>query len=222
MDNNRFIFNFNNPTDTYDYDKLINIENKKSHQLSEEEIDYLLNWINYRISEYLAADDIEYSLKCIYVAELISGLLDRLKIYNNVYFIGSIIGENINFHAITLVNFDYNKDKLYVIDPTFRQFLVKEKCLCDFYPGYFLTQTKEGIEFGENLLNHGFFKLNESNLKIYFDSLIKFKNTHRNIEIETGIKSGKEYYLDLLNAYEHEEIDNIKSFDRLPSEMTRK
>ena len=159
-----------------------------------------------------------------------------------------LYGKNIGVrHAVALVNIpiidNKNNTKLYKfqLDPTFRQFCLKENCNIDIFsdeerefvspdPGYFMMQdtlTKLGVEpelaqksenLAKEIIRNGYFLLNEESAKLYGDAFVRaserleFQNTKINM---TG--------LDYIKNFENNPSLIIKMVDeeykKLPSEI---
>lgn len=238
MDNDIFIFKSDNNNRLFNYDYLNELLLKMRHGLSEKQTIYLLKWIVSRIKHFLDKKDnvITPTYKCLcgYAADLAVSLLSYLKINCHEYNIRKMINYPINIHAITLVKFPGidNHDVEYIIDPTFRQFLIKEECTPPHYkffdnnscmtvggyPGYYLSLTKDGTEFGTKLLNDGFFKSTEDNWKLYGDAFMQYRNytTFSGYHTEE-LLSGFEYYNRIFEC-EHK-AENYTDIKKLPSEL---
>ena len=241
MDNDAFIFNLSNETNNFDYEFINEILMKKKNGLSNEEAVYLLKWVVSRIQSFLNEYDYAgiptYESLCVYAADLAFSLLSYLNIYNRVYNIKKMMNYPIDVHALTLVRFpgEDGRDIEYVIDPTFRQFLIKEKC-CEphyillhrdtymrvgGYPGYYLSLTDEGIMFGTSLLNNGFFKSTEENWKIYGDAFMQYRNNivYSDTNCFKYLLSGFEYYQSIFEC-EHN-AQNYTEIRKLPLELKK-
>ena len=232
----KYIFELNNQKTELDYNYLCNIEQKiNKHELTEKEQLYLLKWIISRIQEFLQSDDQTYSFLCGEAADLASLLLKSINIDYFKINIKEILKEKLNVHAITILDFhSKNMESKYILDPTFRQFLVKEECIYETlklpnsyklgtYPGYFLSLTEEKIEFATSLLNNGFFKLTNENLKIYFDSFMMYKNDYWQRKLDYDIRSGEEYYHEIYRCTKHKIIYTSNNEIKLtPSQLVKK
>ena len=233
---NRYIFELKEQQKNFDYNYLCNIEQQiKKHELTEKAQLYLLKWIITRIQEFLPSDDPTYSLLCGEAANLAASLLKLLNIDHFQINIKEILKEKLNIHAITILDFhSKNVESKYILDPTFRQFLVKEECIYETlkttnsyklgtYPGYFLSLTKEGIGFATSLLNNGYFKITNENLKLYFDSFIMYKNDYWGRRLDYGIRSGEEYFYELYRCTKdkNKPISN-NGINLTPSQLIKK
>lgn len=211
--NNKFIFELNTEPILYDYNYLSTIEDKLYNSyLTEKEVLYLLKWIVYRSKLFLNTKDDTYKYLCIDAAVLVSALLESLKIKHHTFNMMNVIHSTYNIHELTLAIFQIdNIEKKYIIDPTFRQFLVKDKCIPNIieksyyteitynrklppYPGYFLNKTSEGKQLGIKLLNDGFFELTEPNMKLYSDAFMKYNGIYIS---DLFLQSGDEYIRDI-------------------------
>lgn len=232
----KYIFELKEQQKNFDYNYLCNIEQRiNKHELTEKEQLYLLKWIISRIQKYLPSDDLTYSLLCGEAADLASLLLKSLNIDYFQINIKEILKEKLNVHAITILDFNSkNIESKYILDPTFRQFLVKEECIYETlkttnsyklgtYPGYFLSLTKEGTKFATSLLNNGFFKLTNENLKIYFDSFMMYRNDYWQRRLDYDIRSGHEYCHELYRCTKHKNIYTLNEEIKLtPSQLVKK
>ena len=232
---NKYIFELKNQKTEFDYNYLCDIEQKiNKHELNEKEQLYLLKWIISRIQKFLPTNDPTYSLLCGEAADLASLLLKSLNIDYFQINIKEILKEKLNVHAITILDFNSkNIESKYILDPTFRQFLIKEECIYETlkipnsyklgtYPGYFLSLTKEGIEFATSLLNNGFFKITDENLKIYFDSFMMYKNDYWQRRLDYNIRSGKEYCHEIYRCTKHKNIYTFNNEIKLtPSQLKK-
>lgn len=233
---NRYIFELKEQQKNFDYNYLCNIEQQiKKHELTEKAQLYLLKWIITRIQEFLPSDDPTYSLLCGDAANLAASLLKLLNIDHFQINIREILKEKLNIHSITILDFhSKNVESKYILDPTFRQFLVKEECIYETlkttnsyklgtYPGYFLSLTKEGIGFATSLLNNGYFKITNENLKLYFDSFIMYKNDYWGRRLDYGIRSGEEYFHELYRCTKdkNKSISN-NGINLTPSQLIKK
>lgn len=151
-------------------------------------------------------------------------------------------------HSVALVNIpiiDNNGNtelRRVQLEPTFRQFCIKENCdYSNFFkrgrvaphPGYFMISdnllklgvSKEDAIKSENLCKHiikkGYFYLNEENAKLYGDTFVRastsiqFQGSPIDMTGEDYIKNFKSIPMDILKGY-----DSVDSkYTVLPSEM---
>ncbi len=200
----KFVFQLEENKEEFDYNFLKRFEEEMDNNFTEEEREYFFRWIVSRVKEFLPADDVTYASLCGEAADLSCALLDSLGFYNRQVNLRKLFHEILNVHAITIVNFD---NDFYIIDPTFRQYLVKEYCIpgkvipysdgtvyhVPCYPGYFLNLTEEGRKFGQELLNKGFFKITDQNIKLYCDSFVSYFNSVWQRKDDSNFKSALEY-----------------------------
>lgn len=129
-----------------------------------------------------------YKAKCSLVANIFNELLTKMNFKFLKFNIGDIFSES-NIHELCLLYIptkinDQIEDKLFILDPTFRQFCTQEENRFERYfeeerysvhratphPGYFLKLHEEGTILANNLIKYGYFEATNSNLKTYFDS----------------------------------------------------
>jgi len=223
METNKYIFKLNLSNEKeYDYNYLSYIENKLHISLTEKEALYLLKWIVYRCQSILIPQNSTLEYMCEDAAKLVSALLESLGLTHYTFNINSVIQSSFTIHELTIVEIIINGEiTKYVIDPTFRQFLIKDNCLPNrtivyklkgtinctnnndieyitkmpTHPGYYLSLTKEGTLLGTQILNEGFFKLTEDNMKLYGDSFMKYNSQYIS---DYCLKSGEEYIEDII------------------------
>ena len=219
-----YIFELQKPI-FFDYDFLSRIEEKLySNQLNEKEALYLLKWITFRVQSFLLPDFPTLEYRCGDAAALVSALLKTLNIDHFNFNMKSVINTTYNIHELILAYLPIRDSLIkYVIDPTFRQFLIKDYCkpnrtkhykfenpLMEYdrklptYPGYYLSLTKEGTELGTQILNEGYFKLNDINMKLYGDAFMKYSAMYIG---DYCLCSGEEY-IDGIEP-SHNEFDTI-------------
>ena len=210
---NQFIFELKDENKDFDYDYLAMIEEKIYKScLSEKEVLYLLKWVVYRVQSFLLPDYPTLEYRCCDAAEMGSALLNSLNINHFKFNMKSIINSTFAIHELILAYLPIDDCLVkYVIDPTFRQFLVKEYCKPNrlqhykfdnptfeydrklpTYPGYYLSLTEEGRKLGTSILNDGFFELNEENMKLYSDAFMKYSSMY----ISDFCLCGGEEYID--------------------------
>lgn len=203
----------------FNYELLNTVEDKEFKYLNDEEIEVLLKWINKRIIDVLPKKLETLEGCCGYAADLLDILLNKLNIGHYSFNINYLLKERKLVHVITLIKIltNNNEYKDFILDPTFRQFLQTSKCIPNkknkegknqgkskiIYPGYFLSLTEEKIKFGTDLLNNGYFLLNENNLKMYCEAFIKYKNTCYFRDINYNIDHKQNYINQLHNCLPH-------------------
>lgn len=102
-----------------------------------------------------------------------------------------VLGDDVLGHSLLIVegfkdNLS-NNDMTYLIDPTYSQFFLKEKCSSDEYmifkdmvvkspdPGYYYLANEDKQDIAVQLLENGFIKLTEKTCKAYADSFYTTK-----------------------------------------------
>lgn len=117
--------------------------------------------------------------KCDYVQRVLGKKLEKLNITVYPKETKKIITSTVPGHSFLIVKMP---QKIYLVDPTFCQFLQTEKCISNNFliyenmilkapdPGYFIIKTLEGQNVASELLNKRYIELNETVAKIYCDS----------------------------------------------------
>lgn len=160
--------------------------------IPERYIELFLNYVIY-YARYNSSDKAESayfsSLKgrCSVTANIIEELLKKIGINYLQFNIGYIV-HNTTIHQLiyvkipTMINGELTT-KNYILDPTFRQFCLKEENRFERYfeerrywcnmstphPGYFFNLTEEGKNLAEQLIEYGYFEDTDENLKLYCD-----------------------------------------------------
>lgn len=200
----------------FDYNYLIKLEKTNKNDLNDDEISYLLNWINYRVREILLKESVDFSGLCSYAADLLALLLASLNIRFYQVSINGILNNEQLKHVITIVNFGITYDTMYVLDPTYKQFLNNPIF------NETIKMTENGVSFSENLVINGYFKLTLDNLKIYFDIFNHFKKLNDiNSYFEKDI-SGEEYLNKLFKCPVHQNYPVNPSIALPPSKLATK
>lgn len=151
-----------------------------------------LNWLTYSARKNVSNElqDItksSFAGRCSYAQSFFDQILEKMNFNKMTFNIGDVMGTD-PIHALTCVEIPTKHNgedttKLFMLDPTFRQFCIAEENRFDRYneeprwgvrmstphPGYFFNLTEEGKEFAEGLIHYGFFEINEDSLKTYFD-----------------------------------------------------
>lgn len=216
----RYIFDEENIEYNFDYNLLEKIENNLIDGITYNEAIYLLRWIVFVIEENLDLSDPTYTGYCGISSCIAVRLLRKLGLKCFSFNLKNLLNENHNIHSIVLAkikvienNEIHNKE--FIIDPTFRQYCIIERCLRSRilkyenteykvapFPGYFLSLTDDGIKFGTLLLNNGFFELNAENFKLYCDAFQLYKNEQNNCFPIYNIRNGKEYISEIKKCKE--------------------
>ncbi len=155
-------------------------------------IDLLLNYVIYqaRIMVVRPPDspiNSSFKAKCSPTASIIKELMGKMGFKVDTFNIGEVVNTG-SIHRVSVVHIPtiVNGEKVvrdYLMDPTFRQFTIKEENRFERYfeeargnvrmatphPGYFFGLTKEGVRFANNLIKYGYFLVTDDSLKMYFD-----------------------------------------------------
>ena len=142
--------------------------------------------------------------KCDYATKLICEELDKYKIDYNVLETHKILGNDVLGHMFLVV---YLEDKSYIVDLTYLQFFLKDRCKKDMYkekdeltymapdPGYYFVDNNRDVGIAKGILENGYIELNDKSLKIYLDS---FFETRRGRRINYEISSST--YMNVINS----------------------
>lgn len=250
-------------------DKLKNYKSGIStNGLTPYEAEMFLDWITFNARSYAVRNIPESAItsamtgQCAPTQRINVELLQKLglnaKSFNTGNCIENVEGiEKDNFfgskavrHSISLVDIpiiDNNGNTAeykYLLDPTFRQFCIKENCNEERYvnpvngcvaphPGYFMQKenlrklgvneqtAKETENLGKFLVSKGYFYLDESSAKLYGDTFVRASKRidAQNIPINM---SGKQYienfeniHMELLKSSDKKDVQYLK----LPSEI---
>ena len=183
-----------------------------------------LNWIIYRARKNICTG-VESPLyssftgRCAKAQAFFDAILNKLKFENISFNIGDVLGTN-KFHSVSCVQIpsvknDEITNRLFLLDPTFRQFcLVEENRFERYYeeprwavamstphPAYFLNLTEKGQQFATDLIHFGYFEITEDSLKTYFDAFALYTTPRENYiyfedigKISITEKSGLDYW----------------------------
>ena len=191
---NDFIFNASPYNDDINLCDIAALESffKKNGYIPERYIFMFLNYITYYARKMVVRppdSPINSSFKgrCSTAASIIDELMSKMGFKVEQVNIGEIMNRD-PVHQLAIVHIptlkgDEKVIKSYVMDPTFRQFCLREENRYERYfeeprfsvrmstphPGYFYALTKEGTKFANRLITYGYFEINDWNLKMYFD-----------------------------------------------------
>lgn len=225
---------------------------EKHGYIPESHIVTFLNWLTYSARKNVSneLEDItksSFAGRCSVAQSFYSQLLDKLGLNKLTFNIGDVVGTN-PIHALTCVEIPTRHNgedvkKLYVLDPTFRQFCISEENRFERYyeeprwsvrmstphPGYFFNLTDDGREFAQGLIHYGFFEVNEDSLKTYFDPFMLYvtpKEDYSNQDdigrISSTTISGVDYW-DRMVAARKDAIVGSNNFDlSTPREIVQK
>lgn len=214
-------------------------------------VNSFLDWLvtNARLKVCIALDnpqEISYKGCCGRIQSALYDVLQEMEFEAFTFNIGSVVSDCL-IHALCIVKIpifngqDVNY-KYYVLDPTFRQFAVKEENrferyfeerryqskMATPYPGYFLNLTDEGRLFANSVIENGYFLFNEDNIKVYCDAFKLYvtpKEAYMNQELVGKISSTDYSFRDYISLIQ-QSIDNkhLKSDITIetPIELKRK
>lgn len=241
--------------------------------ITESEAEKLLDWVVYNSRKYAVSSTLEeittasMSGECGRTKDINQKLLTKLGLKTNAFNMAYCIRETPKKdadiieqkeywaydvrHAVLLVNIPIIQENSntqnckFIIDPTFRQFCLKENCNnskfktknWDYYeplaphPGFFmqkrnlldLGQTDKYADEAENLckniIHNGYFPLNEQTAKLYGDAFLR-ASTKLELQKEPIKMTG----MDFANNFENNSINEHIStegelYTRLPSEI---
>lgn len=163
-------------------------------------LDKLVNKVRLELGDIKSSGLIN---KCDYVTKLMSDKLDELKIDYDVLETHKILGNDVLGHMFLVV---YIEDKGYIVDLSYLQFFLKDKCNKSMYkevngltycapdPGYYYIENVNDREIALSILENGYVELNDRTLKVYLDSFFK---TRRGRRIEYDISSST--YMNVIN-----------------------
>jgi hypothetical protein len=165
---------------------------KRSGYLPEKYVEMFLNYVIYyaRRKVVIPPDspiNNSFQFKCSPTASIINELMSKMGFKVDLFNVGKMFNTE-GIHELSVVHipvFDGKEVKVkdYLMDPTFRQFCIKEENRFERYfeeprygvrmstphPGYFFNLTKKGRDFANNLITYGYFLVTDDNLKQYFD-----------------------------------------------------
>ena len=168
---------------------------KENQPLTEEEIQIFLDNLIYQTRTKFTKDLKEYSFefKCDTAISIISHYLNELNVINHPCQTQQQITDHIEGHSFLTAEFNVNNQIIpYLIDPTYRQFFLKEKCSESAFiyyqgkiiirnpaPGYYIKENDK--EITSQFLKDGYTVLDENIARIYGDS---FYNTKVGTKVE--------------------------------------
>ena len=131
--------------------------------------------------------------RCATAANICHELLTKMGFNPSVFNVKDLINEKDEIHELCKLTIpvkvnDQIINKEFILDPTFKQFCLKQDCTIDKYngekrfqfhkatpsPGYFLNLTEEGKNFATSLLYYGYFETTDQLLKMYGDAFKLF------------------------------------------------
>lgn len=209
---------------------------EKKGYIKEQDIPTFLNWLTFaaRINVTNPLDSpLESSFvgSCALAQAFYNKILNKMKISVMNINIGDILKTN-PIHEVTCINIptkinNQRTTKLFLLDPTFRQFCLTEENRFERYfeeprwsvrmstphPGYFFNLTEQGKKFANQLIRDGYFELTEENLKTYLDPFALYVTpkeayTNKNSlgKISHTTTTAKEYWQQILKVANKNEI----------------
>ncbi len=156
--------------------------------------------------------------KCDLVRNKLGKILKKTDLAADIVYLETqdILGNDVVGHSILVVILE---DNIYLVDPTYSQFFLKENCHLSKYlinserklvllapdPGYYYLNNKEDIFVAERLLEKGYIKLNDHIAKTYFDSFYKTRRGnggYMELTNTSGKINGNIYIKSILKANE--------------------
>lgn len=172
------------------YDFISNIEKniEEDIPLTKEETNYFLDYLVYATRTKLTNDLDNYSFewKCDTAISIIGNYLNSLNVQYNVCDSQKVITQGITGHTFMIVKLNTEDGIInYLVDPTFRQFFIKDNCTKEKYvlingmyiitpsPGYFIKNEDKNIT--KTFLQKGYSVLDHNIARIYGDSFYNTK-----------------------------------------------
>ena len=179
--------------------EVANIEKefKENGYVKEENINTLLNYVSAYSRLSVCGIGTIYATSmtgyCFNSALINYELLTKMGFNAKAFNISDVINQENTIHELCIVNIPtlINNEivnKEIILDPTFKQFCIKEGCSKERYngekrysirkatpmPGYFLSLTEEGTQFAKDINYYGYFEKTDTNFKMYCDSFKLF------------------------------------------------
>lgn len=225
---------------------------EKYGYIPESHIVTFLNWLIFTARKNIS-DNLEditkstFTGRCGVAQIFFEQLLDKMNLNRMTFNVGDVLDTE-SIHALTCVEIPtkHNGEDVnvaFMLDPTFRQFCITEENRFERYeeeprwsvrmstphPGYFLNLTEKGRNFAQELIYYGYFKINEDNLKTYFDSFALYvtpKEEYEDISqvgmISSTTISGIDYWNGMLAARKKLFITSYKFDLSTPREIIQK
>lgn len=191
-----FILDAQPKNDDINIEKVAMIEQKLLSEVTLEEAKLFLDFMVYnsRIAfnwnSSINVLDNSFRYQCAKMANLNSYLLNKLNLPHKIFNVGEIVCEDKkHMHQVLMLALPINLDgeivvKNFLLDPSFRQFFIKDFCDFSAYygekkgninkaapeAGYFFCLTNEGRKLAESLIKDGYMEMTSENIKYYFDS----------------------------------------------------
>ena len=204
---------FNDDIDIKDIAALEGFFKSKGY-IPEKHIPLLLNYVIYH-TRYFLANGFDnpltsaYRFQCCRAANINTEFLEKIGMKVKQFNVGDMMGTN-PIHELcevwipTIVDGKLTQ-KRYILDPTFRQFCIKEENRFERYnegprysvrkstphPAYLLNLSEQGIKLAKDIIRYGYFEATPENIKLYFDSFYYYLKDKASYEDQS--KVGKEY-----------------------------
>ena len=209
---------------------------EKNGYIKEQDITIFLNWLTFaaRINVTNPLDsplESSFAGSCAIAQEFYNKILSKIKIPVMNFNIGDVLKTN-PIHEVTCISIpttinNQKTTKLFLLDPTFRQFCLTEENrfaryfekprwsvrMATPHPGYFFNLTEKGKEFANQLIKDGYFELTEENLKTYLDPFALYitpKEAYGNKndlgKISCTTTTSNEYWQKILKVADKNEI----------------
>lgn len=172
----------------YDFISTIEKNLEENIPLTKEETNYFLDYLVYATRTKLTNDLDNYSFewKCDTAISIIGNYLNNLNVPYNVCDTQKVITQGITGHTFMVVKLNTEDGIInYLVDPTYRQFFIKDNCTKDKYvlingvyiitpsPGYFIKDEDKNII--KTFLQKGYSVLDHNIARIYADSFYNTK-----------------------------------------------
>lgn len=164
-------------------------------------LDFVINKTWNMIADVLKIDIENNPLtnRCDLIQAIVGQTLEKLNVRVHIVDTQKAINDDVNGHSFLVVGFpicDGNSitEKYYLVDPTYRQFFLKENCCDSKYlikdnmillapdPGYYYLNNPGSLTVASNIIENGYIELNDVTAKIYGDS---FYTTRRGYAVDT-------------------------------------
>ncbi len=199
---------------------------QKNGYIPEKYIPLFLNYITY-YTRFNLSNGFEnplksaYRFQCCRAANINSELLEKMNFKIKQFNIGDMMGTD-PIHELcevwipTMINGKL-EEKRYILDPTFRQFCLKEENRFERYneeprysvrkatphPAYFYNLSEEGRSLAKEIIRYGYFEATPENIKRYFDGFYFYLKDKDSYEDKKMV--GKEY-ISPISSQEYSEI----------------
>ncbi len=239
-----FLFDSEPYNEDIDFNEIAAIEDfyKKHGYVPEKYINSFLNWLTYKARDNITHPlesvlDSSFAGRCAVAQSFYSLMLDKLGFKHFEFNVGDIVNTS-PIHALTCVEIPTMVDgesvnKLFILDPTFRQFCLSEENRFERYneekrwgvnmatphPGYFFNLTPKGRSFAKDLIHFGYFEVTDSNIKTYFDPFSLYVTPKEEYDDERNVGmisntnySGMDYWDKIINNTE-KPLHGSRDFD---------